>query len=157
MKMLITEEQFKSLTVQGTHKGPTVKLYNKDKFDSEDVSAIKKMKNVYNALTKGRGSIQFGNKEYFPAFDVKYELPPLNEVTFIIDHPGDSEFEKKYSTSYKILTPKNSIKFDILNYDEINNMDLVLPLSPKEKYLSMTYELKQLVEKKFKHFNIELG
>jgi hypothetical protein len=152
MKILLTEDQYKQLRVK-EQKGPSIRLYNRDEFTDSDLMAIKKMKTVYNTLSKGKGPVQVGNKDYIPVMDVSYELPPINETLFIIEHPDHED--ERYEVTYKIVIPSKSIKFNLLNYDEIQKMDLVLPMSPREIIIEKYYDtLKNSIEKRFKNFNI---
>ena len=50
----------------------------------EDHKMIKKMINVYRALSKGRGRVQVYTEGVYPPLDVSYELPPLNTIAILI-------------------------------------------------------------------------
>jgi hypothetical protein len=157
MKILLTEDQYKQLRVNEGGKGPTIRLYNRDEFDESDISALKKMKTVYKALSTGKSSVQIGNSNFIPLMDISYELPPINETLFIIEHPDHGD-ERYSDVTYKILTPSKSINFNLLNYDEIEKMDLVLPISPREVIIEKYYsELTQPIRQRFKKFNIKFN
>jgi len=75
----------------------------------EDHKMIKKMKNVYKALSKGRGSVQIYNGNNYPDLDVSYELPPLNTVAILITYPtkrdknnGDDEVKYLFDVNSKV-------------------------------------------------------
>ena len=92
---------------------PRVKYYGNvpDGYNGspEDHKMVRKMKNIYKALSKGRGLVQIYHGDNYPPLDVSYELPPLNTVAILITYHtqrdknnGDDEVKYQFDVNSKV-------------------------------------------------------
>ena len=117
----------------------------------EDHKTIKKMKNVYKALSKGRGSVQIYNGNYYPDLDVSYELPPLNTVAILITYPtkrdknnGDDEVKYQFDVNSKV-------KYTFHNLETQRETDI-------DSFMKhQSYDVSYVYKRKFAKFDVMIS
>jgi len=114
---------------------------------SEDHKMIKKMKTVYRALSKGRGSVQVHHGDNYPPLDVSYELPPLNTVAIVIDYPTRKQLKNGHDIAYT-FDVVGKVKFTLYNFETQRDTDIDRFMMHKGHEISFVYK------KRFEDFDI---
>jgi hypothetical protein len=113
----------------------------------EDHKMIKKMKQVYKALNKGRGEVQVHHGGNYPPLDVTYELPPLNEVTFLITHPTR---RMKNEVDY-FIDVVGKVKYTFHNFETQRETDMDRFMTHRSHEVSFVYK------KRFDNFDVNIS
>jgi len=133
---------------------PRVKYYGSvpDGYNGspEDHKMVRKMVNVYRALSKGRGSVQIYHGENYPPLDVSYELPPLNTVTIVIDYPTKKQLFRGEETSY-MFDVVGKVKYKFHNFETQYDTDIDRFIMHKGHETSFVYK------KRFEDFGIGIS
>jgi hypothetical protein len=132
---------------------PRVSYYNTPdgfKDTPEDQRMIKKMINVYRALSKGRGSVQIRHGTNYPPLDVSYELPPLNTVTIVIDYPTKKQLKNGEDITY-IFDVVGKVKYTFHNFETQGDTDIDSFMMHKGHAISFVYK------KKFDNFGVNIS
>lgn len=135
------------------HDEPRVQYYGVgDNYSGtpEDHRMIKKMKDVYRFLSKGRGKVQLYHIFKCPPLDVSYELPPLNQAVFLITYPTRRMKELGVSIEYMIdINSKAKYTFHNLETQRDNDMDRLM--------MHKNYEISYVYKKKFDKYGISIS
>lgn len=113
----------------------------------EDHRMIKRMKNVYRALSKGRGEVQVYQGTNYPPLDVSYELPPLNRVTFLITYPTK---RMKNEVDY-IIDVVGKVKYTFHNFETQKDTDIDRFMMHRSHDVSFVYK------RRFDNFGISIS
>ena len=145
---LLTEEE----------SGPRIRYYgnvpNGYNGSPDDHKMIKKMKQVYKALIKGRGSVQLYHSNTHPPLDISYELPPLNTVTFLITYPSKREIRDGGEVEYMIdVTGK--VKYNFHNFETQFRQGEVPDI--KQFMMHRSYDVSFVYKKRFEGFDISVS
>ena len=132
---------------------PRVKYYGNvpDGYNGspEDHKMIKKMVNVYKALSKGRGLVQIYHGDNYPPLDVSYELPPLNTVTIVIDYPTKKQLKNGGEITY-MFDVVGKVKYTLHNFETQRDTDLDRFMMHKGHEISFVYK------RKFDNFGVNM-
>ena len=115
----------------------------------EDHKTIKKMINVYRALSKGRGLVQIYHGDNYPPLDVSYELPPLNTVTIVIDYPTKKSVKNGGEISY-MFDVVGKVKYTLHNFETQRDTDLDRFMMHKGHEISFVYK------RRFDNFGVDM-
>jgi len=115
----------------------------------EDHKMVRKMKNIYRALSKGRGLVQIYQGNNYPPLDVSYELPPLNTVTIVVDYPTKKAFKNGEEIAYT-FDVVGKVKFTLYNFETQRDTDIDRFMMHKG------YEISFVYKKRFEDFNIDI-
>ena len=132
---------------------PRIVYYNTPKGyedTPENQKMIKKMINVYRALSKGRGSVQVHHGGDYPPLDVSYELPPLNTVVILIDHPNRKQLKDGMNIQY-IFDVVGKVKYILHNFETQRDTDMDRFMMHKGHAISFVYK------RKFDNFNVNIS
>jgi len=132
---------------------PRVVYYNTPdgyKGSPEDHKMIKKMVNVYRALSKGRGLVQIYRGENYPPLDVSYELPPLNTIAILIDYPTKKQLFQGEETKY-MFDVVGKVKYKFHNFETRYDTDIDRFIMHKGHEISFVYK------KRFEDFGIVIS
>jgi hypothetical protein len=133
---------------------PRVKYYGSvpDGYNGspEDHKMVRKMKNVYKALSKGRGLVQIYHGDNYPPLDLSYELPPLNTVTIVIDYPTKKAFKNGGEISY-MFDVVGKVKYTLHNFETQYETDIDRFMTHKGHEMSFVYK------KRFEDFDIGIS
>ena len=113
----------------------------------EEHKMIKKMINVYRALSKGRGLVQVHHGGNYPPLDVSYELPPLNTVAILITYPT----RKMKNVVDYIFDVVGKVKYDFHNFETQRDTDMDRFMMHKG------YEISFVYKKRFEDFDIAIS
>ncbi len=113
----------------------------------EDHKMIKKMINVYRALSKGRGRVQVYTEGVYPPLDVSYELPPLNTVAILITYPTK---RMKNEVDY-IFDVVGKVKYTLHNFETQRDTDLDRFMMHRGHEISFVYK------RRFDNFNVNIS
>ena len=114
----------------------------------EDHKMIKKMKQVYKALSKGRGRIQlFLSMDGYPPLDVSYNLPPLENTVFLITYPNKKQITKGAEIEY-LIDVAGKVKYTF------HNLETQKQTNPIELMKTRNYDVSFVYKKKFDKFGI---
>ena len=116
----------------------------------EDHKMIKKMVNVYRALSKGRGSVQVYHGHNYPPLDVSYELPPLNTIAILIDYPTKKQLFRGEETKY-MFDVVGKVKYKFHNFETQYDTDIDRFIMHKGHEISFVYK------KRFEDFGIVIS
>ena len=116
---------------------------------TEDHKMIKKMVNVYRALSKGRGSVQVHHGTNYPPLDVSYELPPLNTIAILIDYPTKKALKNGGEISY-IFDVVGKVKYTLHNFETQYDTDIDRFMMHKGHEISFVYK------RKFDNFGVDI-
>ena len=116
---------------------------------TEDHKMIKKMKNVYKALSRGRGEVQVHHGGNYPPLDVSYELPPLNTVVILIDHPNRKQLKDGMNIQY-IFDVVGKVKYTLHNFETQRDTDMDRFMMHKGHEISFVYK------RKFDNFGVDI-
>jgi hypothetical protein len=132
---------------------PRVKYYGNvpDGYNGspEDHKMVRKMKNIYKALSKGRGLVQIYHGDNYPPLDVSYELPPLNTVTIVIDYPTKKQLKNGGEISY-MFDVVGKVKYTLHNFETQYDTDIDRFMMHKGHEISFVYK------KKFDNFGVDM-
>ena len=117
---------------------------------TEDHKMIKKMKNVYKALSKGRGEVQVHHGGNYPPLDVSYELPPLNTVAILIDYPTKKALKNGGEIDYA-FDVVGKVKYTLHNFETQYDTDIDRFMIHKGHEISFVYK------RKFDNFDVDIG
>ena len=117
---------------------------------SEDNKMIKKMINVYKALSKGRGKVQIYHTLRYPPLDVSYELPPLNTIAILIDYPTKKQLKDGMNIQY-IFDVVGKVKYTLHNFETQYDTDIDRFMMHKGHEISFVYK------KKFDNFGVDIS
>ncbi len=117
---------------------------------SEDHKMIKKMKTVYRALSKGRGSVQVHHGDNYPPLDVSYELPPLNTVAIVIDYPTRKQLKNGHDIAYT-FDVVGKVKFTLYNFETQRDTDIDRFMMHRGHEISFVYK------RKFDNFGVKIS
>ena len=132
---------------------PRIVYYNTPdgfKDTPEDQKMIKKMINVYRALSKGRGLVQVHHGGDYPPLDVSYELPPLNTVVILIDHPNRKQLKDGMNIQY-IFDVVGKVKYTLHNFETQRDTDMDRFMMHKGHAISFVYK------RKFDNFGVDIS
>ena len=115
----------------------------------EDHKMIKKMVNVYRALSKGRGEVQVYQGNNYPPLDLSYELPPLNTVAILIDYPTKKALKNGGEISY-IFDIVGKVKYTLHNFETQYDTDIDRFMMHKGHEISFVYK------RKFDNFGVDI-
>ncbi len=115
----------------------------------EDHKTVRKMKNIYKALSKGRGLVQIYHGDNYPPLDVSYELPPLNTVTIVIDYPTKKQLKNGGEISY-MFDVVGKVKYTLHNFETQRDTDLDRFMMHKGHEISFVYK------RKFNNFGVDM-
>jgi hypothetical protein len=116
----------------------------------EDHKKIRKMKNVYKALSKGRGSIQLYTTGVYPPLDVSYELPPLNKVVILITYPTKKQLKNGEDIEY-IFDVVGKVKYTFHNFETQRETDM-------DRFMThRSYDVSFVYKKRFEDFGINIS
>jgi len=165
MNILITESQYKLIAEDTTpgnlgildknvHK-PRIVYYNTPDGLSgkgyegtpEDHKMIKKMVNVYRALSKGRGLVQVHHGTNYPPLDVSYELPPLNTVAILITYPT-RKMKKVVDYLFDVV---GKVKYTFHNFETQRDTDIDRFMMHRGHEISFVYK------RKFDNFGVKIS
>ena len=113
----------------------------------EDHKMIKKMINVYRALSKGRGRVQVYTEGVYPPLDVSYELPPLNTIAILITYPTK---RMKNEVDY-IFDVVGKVKYTLHNFETQRDTDLDRFMMHRGHEISFVYK------RRFDNFNVNIS
>lgn len=113
----------------------------------EDHKMIKKMINVYRALSKGRGRVQVYTEGVYPPLDVSYELPPLNTVAILITYPTK---RMKNEVDY-IFDVVGKVKYILHNFETQRDTDLDRFMMHRGHEISFVYK------RRFDNFGVDIS
>jgi hypothetical protein len=116
----------------------------------EDHKMVRKMKNIYRALSKGRGLVQIYHGTNYPPLDVSYELPPLNTVTIVIDYPSKKAFKNGEEISY-MFDVVGKVKYTLHNFETQYETDIDRFMTHKSHEISFVYK------RRFEDFDIGIS
>ena len=116
----------------------------------EDHKMIKKMINVYRALSKGRGLVQIYHGDNHPPLDVSYELPPLNTVAILIDYPTKKALKNGGEIDYT-FDVVGKVKYTLHNFETQYDTDIDRFMIHKGHEISFVYK------RKFDNFDVDIG
>jgi len=140
------------LLIENTNE-PRVKYYGNvsDGYNGspEDHKMVRKMKNIYRALSKGRGLVQIYQGNNYPPLDVSYELPPLNTVTIVIDYPTKKAVKNGGEISY-MFDVVGKVKYTLHNFETQRDTDLDRFMTHKG------YEISFVYKRKFDNFGVDM-
>ena len=132
---------------------PRVKYYGNvpDGYNGspEDHKMVRKMKNIYKALSKGRGLVQVHHGTNYPPLDVSYELPPLNTVTIVIDYPTKKAVKNGGEISY-MFDVVGKVKYTLHNFETQYDTDIDRFMMHKGHEISFVYK------RKFDNFGVDM-
>jgi hypothetical protein len=133
---------------------PRVKYYGNvaDGYNGsiEDHKMIRKMKNVYKALSKGRGSVQVYHGTNYPPLDVSYKLPPLNTVTIVIDYPSKKQLKNGEDITY-MFDVVGKVKYTLHNFETQLDTDI------DRFMMHRGYDISFVYKKKFDNFGVNIS
>ena len=133
---------------------PRVKYYGNvpDGYNGspEDHKMIKKMVNVYKALSKGRGLVQIYHGDNYPPLDVSYELPPLNDVVILIDYPSKRALKNGEEIEYT-FDVVGKVKYTLHNFETQGHNDIDRFMMHKGHEISFVYK------KRFNNFGVGIS
>ena len=132
---------------------PRIVYYNTPdgfKDTPEDQKMIKKMINVYRALSKGRGLVQVHHGGDYPPLDVSYELPPLNTIVILIDYPTRKQLKNGDDVKY-IFDVVGKVKYTLHNFETQRDTDMDRFMMHKG------YEISFVYKKRFEDFDIAIS
>ena len=133
---------------------PRVKYYGNvpDGYNGspEDHKMVRKMKNIYKALSKGRGRVQIYHGENYPPLDVSYELPPLNTIAILIDYPTKKQLKNGAEIAYT-FDVVGKVKFTLYNFETQRDTDIDRFMMHKG------YETSFVFKKRFEDFGIVIS
>jgi hypothetical protein len=133
---------------------PRVKYYGSvpDGYNGspEDHKMVRKMKNIYRALSKGRGLVQIYHGTNYPPLDVSYELPPLNTVTIVIDYPNKKQLKNGGEITY-MFDVVGKVKYTLHNFETQGDTDIDRFMTHKGHEMSFVYK------KRFEDFDIDIS
>ena len=132
---------------------PRVVYYNTPngfKDTPEDQKMIKKMINVYRALSKGRGKVQVYTAGVYPPLDLSYELPPLNTVVILIDHPTKKQLKNGDDVKY-IFDVVGKVKYTLHNFETQRDTDMDRFMMHRGHDISFVYK------RKFDNFGVNIS
>ena len=131
---------------------PRVKYYGNvpDGYNGspEDHKMVRKMKNIYRALSKGRGLVQIYHGNY-PPLDVSYELPPLNTVTIVVDYPTKKAVKNGGEISY-MFDVVGKVKYTLHNFETQYDTDIDRFMMHKGHEISFVYK------RRFDNFGVDM-
>jgi len=113
----------------------------------EDHKMIKKMINVYRALSKGRGRVQVYTEGVYPPLDVSYELPPLNTIAILITYPTK---RMKNEVDY-IFDVVGKVKYTLHNFETQRDTDLDRFMMHRGHEISFVYK------RRFDNFGVNIS
>ena len=113
----------------------------------EDHKMIKKMINVYRALSKGRGRVQVHHGGNYPPLDVSYELPPLNTVAILITYPT----RKMKNVVDYLFDVVGKVKYTLHNFETQRDTDIDRFMMHRGHEISFVYK------KRFDNFNVNIS
>lgn len=113
----------------------------------EDHKMIKKMINVYRALSKGRGRVQVYTEGVYPPLDVSYELPPLNTIAILITYPTK---RMKNEVDY-LFDVVGKVKYTLHNFETQRDTDLDRFMMHRGHEISFVYK------RRFDNFNVNIS
>jgi hypothetical protein len=116
----------------------------------EDHKMIKKMINVYKALSKGRGLVQIYHTLRYPPLDVSYELPPLNTTAILIDYPSKRALKDGEDIDYT-FDVVGKVKYTLHNFETQYDTDIDRFMMHKGHEISFVYK------KRFENFGIVIS
>jgi hypothetical protein len=116
----------------------------------EDHKMIRKMKNVYKALIKGRGRVQIYYGNDYPPLDVSYELPPLNTVVILIDYPSKRALKNGEEIEYT-FDVVGKVKYILHNFETQGDTDIDRFMTHKGHEISFVYK------KRFNNFGVGIS
>ena len=117
----------------------------------EDHKMIKKMKNVYKALYKGRGSVQIYNVNNYPDLDVSYELPPLNTVSILITYPTKTDKNIGYDEVNYQFDVNSKVKYTFHNLETQRETDI-------DSFMEhQSYDVSYVYKRKFAKFDVMIS
>ena len=116
----------------------------------EDHKMVRKMKNVYKALSKGRGSVQLYTTDVYPPLDVSYELPPLNTVVICIDYPSKKALKNGEDIAYT-FDVVGKVKYTFHNFETQRDTDIDRFTMHRGHEISFVYK------KRFEDFGIGIS
>lgn len=167
MKLIITESQLGNLVIdlQEAHNFLQRDGYHlTGGWKQEDTEMhehiYKRMKTIYKALSKGRGTTQVLSDEY-PPFDVSYELPPVDVAQFSIAYPRGSwdqrAMQRPDGASMTIYVNAQRIHWTIHNLEEFQNhpMKILHHTDTLVKWLGGDL-IKRLILPRFEKFDINI-
>ena len=133
---------------------PRIKYYGNvpDGFNGspDDHKMIRKMKQVYKALIKGRGKVQIYLERKYPPLDISYELPPLNDVAFLITYPYKKEIRLGAGVEY-IIDVSGKVKYNFHNFETQGIEDI------KRFMQHQSYDVSYVYKKKFANFGVGIS
>ena len=132
---------------------PRVSYYNTpDGYNGspEDHKMIRKMKNVYKALSKGRGLVRIYHGTNYPPLDVSYKLPPLNTVTIVIDYPTKKQLKNGEDITY-IFDVVGKVKYTFHNFETQLDTDI------DRFMMHRGYDISFVYKKKFDNFGVNIS
>ena len=133
---------------------PRVKYYGSvpDGYNGspEDHKMVRKMKNIYKALSKGRGLVQIYHGDNYPPLDVSYELPPLNTVTIVVDYPTKKAFKNGGEISY-MFDVVGKVKYTLHNFETQYDTDIDRFMMHRGHEISFVYK------RKFDNFGVNIS
>ena len=133
---------------------PRVKYYGNvpDGYNGspEDHKMVRKMKNIYRALSKGRGLVQIYHGDNYPPLDVSYELPPLNTVTIVIDYPTKKQLKNGGEITY-MFDVVGKVKYTLHNFETQGHNDIDRFMMFKGHEISFVYK------KRFNNFGVGIS
>jgi hypothetical protein len=155
MKIILTEVQAGRLVeneIEAASDGSPIVRYN-DNIDSnspEIKRLVGKMKTMYKVLKKGSGKLTTRQNK---PFMVIYELPPIEEVEFVLYKNKDEGVICEIYTVF--FDTKKTIKFTITNFDEFPDIAKDYTM---EEFANSSYSLlfSACVMKRFKNFGIKI-
>ena len=115
----------------------------------EDHKMIKKMINVYRALSKGRGKVQVYTAGVYPPLDLSYELPPLNTVTIVIDYPTKKQLKNGGEITY-MFDVVGKVKYTLHNFETQRDTDIDRFMMHKGHEISFVYK------RRFDNFGVDM-
>lgn len=113
----------------------------------EDHKMIKRMINVYRALSKGRGMVQVYTQGVYPPLDVSYELPPLNTVAILITYPTK---RMKNEVDY-IFDVVGKVKYTFHNFETQRDTDIDRFMMHRSHDVSFVYK------RRFDNFGVSIS
>jgi hypothetical protein len=116
----------------------------------EDHKKIRKMINVYRALSKGRGLVQIYHTLRYPPLDISYELPPLNTTAILIDYPSKRALKDGEDIDYT-FDVVGKVKYTLHNFETQYDTDIDRFMMHKGHEISFVYK------KRFENFGINIS
>jgi len=116
----------------------------------EDHKMVRKMVNVYRALSKGRGSVQIYHGTNYPPLDVSYKLPPLNTVTIVIDYPTKKQLKNGDEISYT-FDVVGKVKYTLHNFETQLDTDI------NRFMMHRSFDISYVYKKRFEDFGIGIS